>query len=177
MAKAKLSSHSFFTLVVLSVTALSVMLFTYASQQKTNTQSDAAGTCVSTKAPILRALDTTKGNNYVVYKYEITNPCSGKYSYGFHMGAPGSWYIEYRENLGEWESEYSSPFLSGTLPAKSDGKFGKVTVRARVFPSDSALNKTYKFQAKACNAFGLGDAPALGSYCDYSAVSYTVTGN
>ena len=43
MAKTKLNSKSFFSIVVLSVAVLGTMLFTFSAQQKTNTQSDATG--------------------------------------------------------------------------------------------------------------------------------------
>jgi hypothetical protein len=43
MAKHSLSSKHFFTLVVLSVAVLGTMLMTFASQQKTNTRSEATG--------------------------------------------------------------------------------------------------------------------------------------
>ena len=43
MAKNKLNSKSFFSIVVLSVAVLGTMLFTFSAQQKTNTQSEATG--------------------------------------------------------------------------------------------------------------------------------------
>lgn len=170
MAKGRvhLGSKNFFTLVVLSVSVLGLMFVTQAAQQRTSTESDAARGCTS-KAPLLKPIDTTRSKNYVVYKYTITNLCNTKYSYGFQMGAPGSWIIDYRENLDYWQSYI--PFLAGSIKAKDT-----VTVRARVFPINAA-SKTYKFQAKACNAYGLGDAPLLGSNCITSSVSYTVTNN
>ncbi len=149
----------FFTLVVLSVTALSLMFVTYASQQKTNTQSDASD-CKA--KPIFKPDGSNSGDNYVTYKFTVKNPGCKPYSYGFYISKPGTnWYREYKINDGNWVSEYSAPFITGGL------KLGETdTVRARIKPAPNAASKTYYLKATACQSGSTGDAPFLfENYC------------
>lgn len=77
MAKRKsihLGSKNFFTLVVLSVSALGLMTFTYASQQQTQTQSDASGNyppCA--QKPELKLDKIVPNPDFVEYKFIIIN--------------------------------------------------------------------------------------------------------
>ena len=159
MAKHPLSSKHFFTLVVLSVAVLGTMLMTFASQQKTSTQSE-AGLC--RPYPVFSYLpNSTTATDYdvtYVFRVKNTNTCSTPIEYIVYADTPNL-------NWKEWYKKNSGTF---TLGKSVTGKLEKGeghTIKIKVSPPSTAANKTYEIFAHACNKINIDMELHSGGKC------------
>lgn len=171
MAKHKISSKNFFTISVLSVTALMLLVFTFALQKPTNTQSDASGSCLT---PAFTKSGTDTGRNSVVYTYTAKNPISSGcklIEYGVYVSQKPSkwWTVEYKLND---DTTWSNPLYSiGRL------KPGQTNIhKIKVTPPPKAESRPYDLKVKACEAFQLeiGGGYELTKNCVTRTIQYTV---
>ena len=178
MAKRKYSginSKSFFSIVVLSASALGLMIATFASLQPTNTQSDASG---CDKKPTLASGGVKANDGSITYTYKVSNPKSSdgckNIFYAFYMTEPSSaWYREYKLNDEPWVSEFDPSGITAWI------KRGETphTIKVKIRPPDDAANKTYSLTANACQGVSSGDGsgPHPKMNCETKKASYVVT--